>query len=118
MSEETMSGYLRTGIRRNAKVCVTVLPSGKTVEISSGSRLLDAVLLTGDAIVPRCGGHARCGECHVLVRYGGRGLSKIRPDEREKLENMRGTETLSRLSCQAVLGSREITIELMFQKRG
>jgi 2Fe-2S ferredoxin len=113
-----MSGYLRTGIRRNAKVCVTVLPSGKTVRISSGSRLLDAVLLTGDAIVHKCGGHARCGECHVLVRNGGRGLSKIRPDEREKLENIRGTETLSRLSCRAVLGSREITIEVLTQKRG
>jgi len=113
-----MSGYLRTGIRRNAKVCVTVLPSGKTVRISSGSRLLDAVLLTGDAIVHKCGGHARCGECHVLVRSGGRGLSKIRPDEREKLENIRGTETLSRLSCQAVLGSREITIELKPKNRG
>ncbi|WP_338457669.1 2Fe-2S iron-sulfur cluster-binding protein [Methylococcus capsulatus] len=97
---------------------MTVLPSGKTVEISSGSRLLDAVLLTGDAIVPRCGGHARCGECHVLVLNGGRSLSKIRSDEREKLENMRGTETLSRLSCQAVLGSREITIELKPKNRG
>lgn len=42
-----MASYLRTGIRRNAKTWVTVLPAGKTVEMVSGTRLVDAVLLTG-----------------------------------------------------------------------
>lgn len=110
-----MSGYLRTGKRRNAKIWVTVMPSGKTVEIASGARLLEAVLATGDEIAHKCGGHARCGACHVLVLRGGRGLSKVRRDERERLAQIEGKETLSRLSCQAVLGSHEVTIELLNQ---
>ena len=108
-----MSGYLRTGIRRNAKTWVTVLPSGKTVELASGARLLEAVLLAGDVITRHCGGRARCGVCHVLVLQGGRGLSKVREDERERLAQIGGKESRSRLSCQAVLGNHEVTIELI-----
>ncbi|MBS1211531.1 MAG: putative ferredoxin, 2Fe-2S [Proteobacteria bacterium] len=108
-----MSSFLRTGIRRNAKTWVTVLPSGKTVEMASGARLLDALLLVGDVIAGNCGGRARCGVCHVQVLQGWRGLSKVRKDERERLAQIGGRESLSRLSCQAVLGSHRVTIELI-----
>ncbi len=106
-----MASYLRTGIRRNAKTWVTVLPFGKTVEMASGARLLDAVLLLGDVITQHCGGRARCGVCHVRVLQGGRGLSKVRKDERERLAQIGGKEAQSRLSCQAVLGNHKVTIE-------
>ncbi len=108
-----MSSFLRTGLRRNAKAWVTVLPSGKTVELESGARLLDAVLLAGYVIGQDCGGRARCGLCHVLVLQGGRGLSKVRGNERDRLAQIGGKESRSRLSCQAVLGSRQVTIELI-----
>jgi len=108
-----MASYLRTGIRRNAKTWVTVLPSGKTVEMASGDRLLDALLLAGDVITPHCGGRARCGVCHVLVLQGGRGLSKVRKDERERLAQIGGRASQSRLSCQAVLGIHSVTIQLV-----
>jgi 2Fe-2S ferredoxin len=108
-----MSGYLRTGLRRNAMTCVTVLPPGKTVEMASGTRLLDALLLTGNVLRQHCGGRARCGACHVLVLQGGRGLSKLRKDERERLAQIGGKEPQSRLSCQAVLGLHNVTIELV-----
>ena len=109
-----MASYLRTGFRRNAKTWVTVLPLGKTVEMASGARLLDAVLLTGAAIPQHCGGRARCGVCHVLVLQGGRGLSRARKDERERIAQIGGERThQSRLSCQAVLGVHEVTIELV-----
>lgn len=107
-----MSGYLRTGIRRNSKIWVTVLPSGKAVELASGASLLEAVLLTGHAVADKCAGHSLCGECHVWVLEGGRSLSKVRHDEQERLGRITGRETMSRLSCQAVLGSHEVTIEL------
>ncbi|QSA99308.1 2Fe-2S iron-sulfur cluster-binding protein [Methylococcus sp. EFPC2] len=108
-----MASYLRTGIRRNAKTWVTVLPAGKTVEMVSGTRLVDAVLLTGAELPRRCGGHARCGVCHVMVLHGGRGLSKARKDERERIAQIGGEQSQSRLSCQAVLGRHEVTIELV-----
>jgi 2Fe-2S ferredoxin len=99
-----MAGYLRTEKRRNAKIWLTVLPSGKTVETSSGANLLEAIRVAGEAIAHRCGGRARCGECHVLVLQGWRGLSKPRQTERDRLAQMREAESLSRLACQAALG--------------
>ncbi len=108
-----MSSFLRTGIRRNGKAWVTVLPLGKTIEMASGTRLFDAVLLAGDVITPHCGGRARCAVCHVRVLQGGRGLSKVRKDERERLAQLSGKAVQSRLSCQAFLGSHRVTIELL-----
>jgi 2Fe-2S ferredoxin len=108
-----MASYLRTGIRRTTTTFVTVLPSGKTVELASGARLFDALLLAGDVVPQNCGGRARCGVCHVLVLQGGRGLSKVRKDERQRLAQMGGKDSKSRLSCQAVLGNRKVMIELV-----
>lgn len=108
-----MSGFLRTGLRRGNTILVTVLPMGTTVEMASGQRLLDALLLAGGQEAPEdCGGPARCGVCHVLVLRGGRGLSKVRKEEREWLDKMAGAEPGSRLSCKAVLGNHEVTIQL------
>ena len=108
-----MSRYLRTGIRRNARIFVTVLPSGKRIEMSSGASLFEAVLLTGDQVAFQCGGRPLCGGCHVIVLEGGRGLSKVRREERERLAQLNGTDVLSRLSCQALLGVHEVTVELV-----
>jgi 2Fe-2S ferredoxin len=108
-----MSGYLRTGLRRNGKTWVKVLPLGKTVEMASGARLFDALLLAGAVLRPHCGGQARCGICRVLVVQGGRGLSKMRKDERAWLAQIDGPAGQSRLSCQALLGNHQVTIELI-----
>ncbi len=108
-----MSSFLRTAIRRNGKAWVTILPLGKTIELACGARLFDAVLLAGDAIRTHCGGRARCGACHVLVRQGARGLSRVRKEERDRLAEIGGKAAQSRLSCQAILGSHRVTIELL-----
>lgn len=108
-----MSSFLRTGIRRNGKAWVTVLPLGKTIEIASGARLFDAVLLAGDADTPHCGGRARCAVCLVQVLRGGRGLSKVQKEERDRLAKITGKAAHSRLSCQAVLAGHRVTIELL-----
>ena len=108
-----MASYLRTGLKRHGKTAVTILPLGKTVQVPSGIRLLDAVLLTGLEIPPHCGGRARCGSCHVRVVQGERGLSKARKDERERIAALGSGQLQSRLSCQAMLGRHEVTIELV-----
>lgn len=108
-----MAGFLRTGKRRNAKTVVTILPSGITVRAASGARLLDTVLSAGFGLAHPCGGRARCGSCHVLVREGCRGLSKIRRDESDRLSRLEGTLLWSRLACQAVLGTHAVTIQLI-----
>jgi len=109
-----MSGFLRTGKRRNAKARVTVLPAGRSVQVARGVNLLEAIAVAGETVAHRCGGRARCGECHVLVRQGWRGLSKVRQAERDRLTQLCGAESLSRLACQAILGiHNNVIIELI-----
>jgi ferredoxin, 2Fe-2S len=92
---------------------VTVLPSGKSVEAETGSRLLDALLAAGEAIVSKCGGEAKCGKCHVFVQEGRKSLSKTTRTENEKLDTMVGVGSKSRLACQALLGAENVTVELL-----
>ena len=108
-----MSGFLRNEIKRSGKACVTVLPAGQTFEMASGSPLIEAVMRVTDLVTKYCGGRARCGVCHVMVRQGARGLSKIRKSESDRLARLGGAITHSRLSCQALVGHRRVTIELV-----
>lgn len=108
-----MAGFLRTEKRRNAKTVVTILPSGRTVRMASGASLLDAVLSSGEGLAHTCGRRAQCGSCHVLVQRGCRSLSKIRQDELDRLSRLEGTMLWSRLACQAVLGTHDVTIQLI-----
>jgi 2Fe-2S ferredoxin len=92
---------------------VKILPSGKTVEAATGSRLLDAILAAGEQIVSKCGGEAQCGQCHVYVQEGKKSLSKTTRAENEKLDTLVGIGSKSRLSCQALLGAENVTVELL-----
>jgi ferredoxin len=108
-----MASFLRKEIRRAIKTVVTILPSGQNVLVTSGSRLWEAVQLSGAAMSDHCGGRARCSVCHVMVLEGGEGLSAMHKDERAQLALIGGSAAKSRLSCQAVLGSHKVTIELV-----
>jgi 2Fe-2S ferredoxin len=92
---------------------ITILPSGKTVEAETGSRLLDALLAAGEQIVSKCGGEAKCGQCHVFVQEGKKSLSKTTRTENEKLDSIVGVGSKSRLACQAHLGAENVTVELL-----
>lgn len=108
-----MLGYLRRAKRRQAKVRLTVLPSGKTIETKSGVWLLDAILEAGFTLTQACGRQARCGTCRVRVIQGQRGLSKIGAREQKQLAQI-GEEPSLRLACQALLGSgRQVIVELI-----
>jgi 2Fe-2S ferredoxin len=97
----------------NKMPVVTILPSGKTVEAEQGSRLLDAILASGESIVSKCGGNAKCGQCHIFVQEGRKSLSRATREENEKLDTIVGVGSKSRLACQAFLGSENITVELL-----
>jgi 2Fe-2S ferredoxin len=92
---------------------LTVLPSGKTYEVAAGTTLLKALLDAGEPIATKCGGEAKCEKCHVFVTVGRKTLSKIKPNENEKLDGMVGISSNSRLACQALLGEEPITVELI-----
>ena len=93
---------------------LTVMPSGKTIEVGEGSTLLAALLGAEIGIMHKCEGQAKCGSCHIFVQEGRKGLSKIARLENEKLDTIVGVGSKSRLACQAtVLGTEDIKIELL-----
>ena len=92
---------------------LTVLPAGKTIEVSEGTTLLAALLGAEIAIPHKCEGKAECGSCHIFVHEGRKGLSKIQRLENEKLDTIVGVGSGSRLACQAKLGTDNITVELL-----
>lgn len=92
---------------------LTILPSGKTVETATGARLLDAILAAGEPMVSKCGGEAKCGECHIYVQDGRKSLSRTQRIENEKLDSIVGVSSKSRLACQALMGPENVTIELL-----
>jgi 2Fe-2S ferredoxin len=93
---------------------VTVLPLGKSIEVTEGTTLLAALLGIEAPIPHKCEGQAKCGSCHIYVQEGRKGLSKIAREENERLDTIVGIGSKSRLACQAkVLGTENVTIELL-----
>lgn len=93
---------------------LTLQPSGKTFEFAAGSSLLQAILDAGEQLVSKCGGKASCGACHVFVKEGRKGVSKLTPAENAKLDTLVGIGSKSRLACQVtLLGTEPVTVELL-----
>ncbi|WP_042302353.1 2Fe-2S iron-sulfur cluster-binding protein [Paraburkholderia kururiensis] len=92
---------------------LTVLPSGKTYDVTAGTTLLQALRDVGEDIAHKCDGKAECGSCHLFVQEGRKSLSKIQRTENEKLDTIVGVGSKSRLACQAVLGDEAVTVELL-----
>lgn len=92
---------------------LTVMPSGKTYDVTAGITLLQALLGAGEAIPHKCDGKAECGSCHLFVQEGRKSLSKIQRVENDKLDTIVGVGSKSRLACQAVLGEEPVTVELL-----
>ena len=92
---------------------VSIQPSGKTVEAAEGSRLLDILKNIGENIQHKCEGQGQCGSCHIYIQEGRKSVSKIQRPEHEKLDSIIGVSSKSRLACQVLLGSENITVELL-----
>jgi 2Fe-2S ferredoxin len=93
---------------------LTILPSGKSVEVAAGTTLLVAILAAEETLTHNCEGNASCGTCHIFVQEGRKGLSKVAREENERLDTIVGVSSKSRLACQAtVLGTENIKVELL-----
>ena len=92
---------------------LTILPSGKVVVAESGASLLEALLAAGEKITHNCDGNVECGTCHVFVHVGRKGLSKMQRSENAKLDSIVGVSSKSRLACQSMVGSEDVTVELL-----
>lgn len=87
-------------------------PHGAQIEASSGTSLCNALLENDVEIEHACEKCGACTTCHVWVREGSDSLTP--PDELEEdmLDKAWGVSLESRLSCQALLGDRDIVIEI------
>ena len=93
---------------------VTIMPSGKTVEVAEGTTLLAAILAAEIEFTQECEGNAKCGKCHIFVHEGRKGISKVTREENEKLDTIIGVGAKSRLACQVkVLGTENIKVEVL-----
>jgi 2Fe-2S ferredoxin len=92
---------------------VTILPSGKTITVAEGSRLLDVLTDSGEAIKHKCDGKAECGSCHIFIQDGRKSVSRIQKPEHERLDALIGVGSKSRLACQVMLGNENISVELL-----
>ena len=92
---------------------VTIMPAGKTITAAEGSRLLDALMHSGEAVEHKCDGKAECGSCHIFIQEGRKSVSRIQRPEHEKLDSIIGVGSKSRLACQVMLGNENISVELL-----
>ncbi|MXX46691.1 MAG: 2Fe-2S iron-sulfur cluster binding domain-containing protein [Chloroflexi bacterium] len=82
---------------------VTIEPSGLTVEVPNGERLMQAARDAGFWWPNQCNMECRCAGCFVTVVTGTEHLSEMGRAEEEALLNQRGRRALEdpvRLACQ------------------
>ena len=58
------------------------------------------------------GGSCACTTCHVIIREGGDSLEPASEKEDDLLDKAWGLELTSRLSCQARVDGKPLTIEI------
>jgi uncharacterized 2Fe-2S/4Fe-4S cluster protein (DUF4445 family) len=89
------------GVMRESELAVTFLPSGRTVFVLPGTRLMEAAVSAGMIVDSPCGGEGICGKCRVRILSGG---NPPTPAERQAFS----TQELQdgwRLACQSTIGA-------------
>lgn len=92
----------------HAEIC----PEGKTFEATKGMSVLDNLLDQGIDVEHACEKSCACTTCHVIVRQGYNSLSPSSEDEDDLLDRAWGLTPQSRLSCQAVVDTENLVIEI------
>jgi len=87
-------------------------PEGATVQAPRGTSVCEALLDHGIEIEHACEMSCACTTCHVIVKEGYDSLGEIDETEEDLLDRAWGLTPTSRLSCQAILSDRDVTIEI------
>jgi 2Fe-2S ferredoxin len=87
-------------------------PEGRAIEAPPGESICEALLEHGIAIEHACEMSCACTTCHVVVREGYESLGEPDESEEDLLDRAWGLEPTSRLSCQAILTRKDVTIEI------
>ncbi|OSZ75676.1 ISC system 2Fe-2S type ferredoxin [Hydrogenophaga sp. IBVHS1] len=87
-------------------------PAGATITAPMGTSICEALLDNKINIEHACDLSAACTTCHVIVREGFDSLNEPDETEEDLLDRAWGLEPNSRLSCQAVLAQKDVTVEI------
>ena len=87
-------------------------PAGARVEASPGTSICEALLENDIEIEHACEMSCACTTCHVVVREGFESLGELDESEEDLLDRAWGLEPQSRLSCQAIVADKDLTIEI------
>lgn len=87
-------------------------PDGAVLEAKSGQTLAEVLLDNDVKIEHACELSCACTTCHVIVRKGFNSLDEASEEEEDMLDKAWGLESESRLSCQVIVESEELEIEL------
>ncbi len=90
----------------------TLCPEGLVFEAETGANLARALIAHGVKIEHACEFNCACATCHVIVREGGESLSDPSDNELDHLDTAWGACALSRLACQAKIGTEDVTVEI------
>lgn len=91
---------------------VELCPEGTQFQAPAGATLCEALLSNGIGIEHACDMSCACTTCHVVVREGFATLEDPEEAEEDLLDRAWGLEPQSRLSCQVVLSTQPLTVEI------
>ncbi|MDO5288452.1 MAG: ISC system 2Fe-2S type ferredoxin [Pseudomonadota bacterium] len=87
-------------------------PQGAEIQANVGDTICEALLDNGIEIEHACDMSRACTTCHCIVRQGFESLNEPEEEEEDLLDRAWGLEPQSRLSCQAIVGPQDLTIEI------
>jgi len=89
-----------------------ICPEGAMIEAEPDVSICDAALANGIEIEHACEKSCACTTCHVIIREGFDSLAEVDETEEDLLDKAWGLEPESRLSCQALVGTEDLVIEI------
>ena len=90
----------------------SLCPEGAVLDVASGVSICDALLENDIEIEHACEKYCACTTCHVVVREGYSSLNEAEEKEEDLLDMAWGLEATSRLSCQAMVGTVDLVVEI------
>tara|TARA_B100001179_G_C18335359_1_gene294186 strand:- start:47 stop:385 length:339 start_codon:yes stop_codon:yes gene_type:complete len=89
-----------------------ICPDGVELQVIPGESLCEILLNNNIPIEHACELSCACTTCHVIVKKGFSSLNEASDSEEDMLDKAWGLEPESRLSCQIIVGERDLDIEL------
>ena len=87
-------------------------PEGAQITAPAGTSICEALLDNGISIEHACDMSCACTTCHVIVREGLASLNEAEEEEEDLLDRAWGLTPQSRLSCQAIVAQKTLTVEI------